>query len=203
MKIKSNRTFVVAGLLFIVACLIFYHIVTLLSSSIQKIDDSSRIQSNPEPIIDGFQLTEYNSEGKSFTIDAEKFFIRNKQIKPFGFRIALSKTAELEDVKVTFYKNGEVISYMKSGTASMDTKSRDCVFENKAVLITKDRRILDADRIIWDNSQRTLLAKGDCSLGADGKRQNADVIHTDIGLTNYSLKNTKTGKLKLLNFTKN
>ncbi|MCM8781476.1 MAG: LPS export ABC transporter periplasmic protein LptC [Candidatus Omnitrophica bacterium] len=146
-----------------------------------------------EPVMTGFQITEYNRGEKSFTISAERFYLRNKKVKPFGFRIAHGKSAELERVEVIFYKDNKPISYLYSKTAVMNVKRKDVIFEGKPALITQDMKTLSAQKIIWNNFQKRLIAEGSCSLGAEGKRYKGGRIDTDIELKNFNITDKETG----------
>ena len=43
--------------------------------------------SQEEPLMTGFSFTEYDQGCRKFEVNAGKFFLRNKKVKPFGFRV--------------------------------------------------------------------------------------------------------------------
>ena len=142
---------------------------------------------HPEPLMTGFQFTEYSQGKKYFTVDAEKFYLRNKKVNPLGFRIALGKCAELENVKVVFYADNRPVSYLTSRTAILDSKNKDMVFQGKPLLITEDKRVMEADTIGWNNADRRLVAYDHCMIGAEGTTRRADSISTDAALRDVTI----------------
>jgi hypothetical protein len=140
-----------------------------------------------EALMTGFQFTEYNGKDKAFVINAEKFYLRNKKVRYFGFRVALGKSAELEGVEAEFYEGDKLVSRLHSNAAAMDIKDKNIVFEGAPVLITEDKKMLSAKRIAWDNSQRRLSAEGRCVLAAAGKRHRARRVNADAGLTDFTI----------------
>lgn len=140
-----------------------------------------------KPVITGFQLIGYDKGDKLFVVSAKEMYLRNRKIKPFGFRLAINKSAELEGVEVIFYKNNEQVSCLYSKSAIIDIKNKDILFNGKPFLITKDKKTLSAEKISWDNTQRALIAEGRCILGMDGKNQSASFVQADTGLNNFSI----------------
>lgn len=143
-------------------------------------------------IIDGFQFTEYDSGQKCFSIRARTGSVYGKKVRPLGFRVGLGRSFELEDVTVTFYKDGSPIAYLTSLYAVMDKTNKNIAFEGNPVVITKERRVLDARQIIWDNTQRRFIAKGNCLFSADGEARRADIVHADFELKDVSTKSKKS-----------
>lgn len=140
-----------------------------------------------KPIITGFQLVGYDKANKLFVVNAKEMYLRNRKIEPFGFRLAIGKSAELENVEATFYKDNEQISCLYSKSAVMDIKKKNILFDGKPFLITKDKKTLSAEKIAWDNAQRSLVAEGRCVLGMDGKNQAVSLVKTDVGLDNFTI----------------
>ena len=179
-----------------------YNINTLYN---KKIPLTARITANnnlsarqtEEPLISGFEFTEYAKGGRKFSIKAEKFFLKNKLVKPFGFRIATGKTAELKGVDVVFYREGKPVSSIYSKAAVMDMRKKDILFEGKPALVTEDKRTLSARTITWNNFERRISAKGNCILGADGKRYLARSIDSDIELKDFAFKGEQTNGYKI------
>jgi len=167
----------------------FYNIGNSQISIFPKQYLASTATSTPQEnaLMTGFEFTEYNAKDKAFTLKAKKFYLRNKKVKPFGFRIAFGKSAEMEDVKVIFYKDNKPISHLYSHTAIMDQKNKNIVFKDNPALVTKDGRTLSARKIIWNSFKKRLEAKGGCILGADGKRRSADKINTDVELRSFTV----------------
>ena len=141
----------------------------------------------------GFSFTEYESGDRIFTINAESFYLRNKKVEPFGFRIALGKSAELEGVEVIFYRDDKQISRIWSKSAIMDMMKKDIVFQGKPVLITEDKRTLSAEKIVWDNFQNKLSAEEGCAIAAGGKMRFGDKINTDIELKDFTIAEESNG----------
>ncbi len=144
-----------------------------------------------EPLMTGFQFTEYYKGTKDFALNAERFYLRNKKVKYFDFRIAIGKSIEMEGVEVTFYKANKPVSHLYSNAAIMDANKKNIVFQGKPVLFTEDRRTLSAREIFWNNSEKRLSAEGGCILGADGKRQSGDAINADVELKNFIVTDKK------------
>ncbi len=147
---------------------------------------TARAQKN-QPLIDGLELTEFNQGVRVFTLKAKQLYLRNKKVEPFGFRIALGKTAELEDVYVTFYANGEPVSCLHSNKAILDKKNKNITFQGKPLMLGKNHRALSAKEIKWDNANRSFQAQGNCVLSEDGMEHRAEAIKTDIDLNNFSI----------------
>lgn len=145
------------------------------------------LQQKEEPLIADFKFTDYVSGKKNFTVNAEKFYLRNKKVNPLGFRIAAGKSVEMEKVGMVFYKDGSPVSRITSKYASMDMKNKNIIFEGHPALITEDKRILAAEKIVWDNNKKSLYAQDRCVLGAGGKRYLADRIDSDVELKNFSI----------------
>jgi hypothetical protein len=142
-----------------------------------------------EPVMTGFQLTEYTGGKKSMSIHADKLYVRNRKISPLGFRISLVKSAELEEVDATFFKDNKPVACLHSKAAELDKKSNNILFKGGPFLLTESHRSLEAQEIFWNNSERKLLAKGNCSLGTDkGVHQGASIT-TDMELQNFKVVN--------------
>lgn len=153
----------------------------------QPIFNTHRTGLEEEPFITGFELTEYNAGKKVFTVKAEKFYLRNKKIQPFGFRIATAKSADLEKIEATFYKDNKPVSYLYSKTGIMDRKSKNIIFNGRPGLITEDKKTLSAQKITWDNAHKRLLAEGRCVVGIAGNNQIMDSVNTDIELSSFTV----------------
>lgn len=136
-----------------------------------------------QPLIDGFEFTKYAAGKRIYSLNAQKLYLRDKNLGYSGLRIGLLKQAELEGVKVTFFdQEGRVVSYLNSKSATIDSKRKNISFHGAPALITQDRRVLSAQRIDWEDSQKQLLAQGSCFLGAEGKGYSAPSIKTDPAL---------------------
>lgn len=143
--------------------------------------------SAPKPLISGFSLTEYDSGNKTFTINAEKMFLRKKKISPFGFRVALGKSAQMDGVEIIFYKDNQPVSNLASQKATIDIAKKDIIFDGKPIMMTQDKRMLGADKITWDNSAKQLVAQGRCFIAAEGKIYNGKTINSDVELKNFTM----------------
>ena len=152
-----------------------------------------------KPLIEGLRFTEHNKKNKVFSIKADRFYLRNKSVRPFNFRVALGKSAELENVEVTFYKGTKPVSYLNSKSAIMDIRKKDIIFEGRPSLVTEDRNTLTAKKFVWNNFKNRLDAKGACVLGKEGRRYFGDVVNTDIELKDFTIVEEKedVGFLKL------
>lgn len=159
-----------------------------LSTLPQKTDKQPQAEN---PLFDGFQFTEYTNGKKSYSLQAENFYLRNKLVKPFGFRIAFGKSAELGGVTVTFYRDDRPVSTLYSRGAVLDVRHKDIIFEGNPALLTGDKRTLSAKKIFWSNTARRLTAEDRCILGAEGKRYSAARINTDVELIDFTLINEK------------
>ena len=188
-RLKAPINIPIVAIFCIVLSLIIYTIINCHTGIFPQQYLASSTTSAPQEnaLMDEFEFTEYNAGDKAFTLKAKKFYLRNKKVKPFGFRIAFGKAAEMEDVKVIFYKDNKPISQLHSRTAIMDQKNKNIIFQNKPVLVTKDGRTLSARKIIWNNFKKRLEAKGGCMLGADSKRRSADKINTDVELKDFTI----------------
>jgi hypothetical protein len=149
---------------------------------------------NNQPLMETVELTGTSQGAKVFSLKAKQLLLRNPKIEPFGFRVAIGKTAELQDVNVAFYLNEKPVSYLHSNTAVLDKKSKNIVFQGKPLMLTKDHRSLSAREIQWDNLNRSIQAKGDCVLSGAGIKQHAEAIKTEIDLYNFSVTELKKSK---------
>lgn len=140
-----------------------------------------------QPLIEGIELIGYNQGTKVFTLKAKQLCLRNREIKPFGFRVALGKSTELQDVDMTFYLNGEPVSCLHSNKALLDKKRKNIVFQGKPAMLTRSHRALSARELKWDNDSRSIQAQGNCVLSIDGVNQYAEAITTDIDLNNVTV----------------
>jgi hypothetical protein len=142
-----------------------------------------------DPVMTGFQFTEYIGGRKSVSIRADKLYVRNRKFSPLGFRISLAKSAELEGVDATFFKDNKPVACLHSKTAVMDKKNKDIRFQGSPLLLTGSHRALEAQEIYWNNTERKLYAKGNCALGADGAMHKGASITTDVELQNFTVNN--------------
>ncbi|MBI5555568.1 MAG: hypothetical protein HY920_06950 [Elusimicrobia bacterium] len=140
-----------------------------------------------QPLIEGFELTEFNQGKIVFILKAKQLCLRNRKVMPFGFRVALGKSAELQDVDMTFYLNGEPVSCLHSNKALLDKKRKNIVFQGKPAMLTRNHRVLSAQELKWDNDSRSIQAQGNCVLARDGVNQYAEAITTDIDLNNVTV----------------
>lgn len=152
---------------------------------------SAQDVSASKPLISGFSLTEYDSGNKAFTINAEKMFLRKKKVRPFGFRVALGKSAQMDDVEIIFYKDNQAVSNLASQKATIDIAKKDIIFDGKPIMMTQDKRMLGADKITWNNSTKQLFAQGRCFLAAEGKIYNGKTINSDVELKNFTMEATR------------
>ncbi len=139
------------------------------------------------PVMTGFQLTAYDSGKKSMLIRADKLYVRNRKINPLGFRIALGKSAELEEVDATFFKDNKPVACLHSKTAVMDKKRSNILFKGRPFLLTGSQRSLKAREIFWDNSESKLFAKGNCALGIDKTVHKGATVTTDVELRDFQV----------------
>lgn len=142
--------------------------------------------SKQQAVMEGLELTEFNQGVKVFTLKAKQLYLRNKKVEPFGFRIALGKTAELEDVNMAFYANGEPVSFLYSNKATLDKKNKNIIFQGRPSMLTKNHRALTAKQIKWDNASQSIQAQGNCVLSGDGMEHRAETIKADVNLNNFS-----------------
>ena len=165
----------------------------LIAKQRQSYTHNLKSSAEEEPVITGFQFTGYSFGNKIFTINAERLYLRNRKVKPFGFRIAFGKLAEIEEVCVTFYKDNKPVSRLNSNQATMDMKRKDIIFHGKPVLVTEDYKVLTAESFTWNNAQMRLEAKDKCSLGAEGKIRRATSIATDVEIKDFTISGEETG----------
>ncbi|MFA5119392.1 MAG: hypothetical protein WC695_11205 [Candidatus Omnitrophota bacterium] len=147
-----------------------------------------------QPLMEAVEFTGISEGSKVFTLKAKQLLLRNPKIEPFGFRVAIGKAVELQDVSVAFYLNGKPVSYLHSNTAVLDKKSKNIVFQGKPLMLTKEHRSLSAREIQWDNLNRSIQAKGDCVLSGNGIDRHAEAIKTEIDLNSFSVIELKKSK---------
>ncbi len=154
----------------------------------------AEFRKNNQPLMEIVEFTGMNQGSKIFTLKAKQLLLRNPKVEPFGFRVAIGKTAELQDVNVAFYCNEKPVSYLHSNKAVLDKKSKNIVFQGKPLMLTKKHRSLSARQILWDNLSCSIQAKGDCILSGAGIDQRAEAIKTGIDLNNFSVTELKRSK---------
>jgi hypothetical protein len=159
-----------------------FHNQLQLPSSLNANKTSINFRAKTQPLIEGFELIEYYKGMKVFSLKAKQLYLRNRKVEPFGFRVALGKTAELQDVDVTFFANNEPVSCLHSNKAILNQKDKSIIFQDKPFMLTKNHRSLSAKEIKWDNISRSIHAQGNCVLSGDGVSQQAESIQTDITL---------------------
>lgn len=142
----------------------------------------------PQPLIEGVEFSEFKEGSKIFTLNAKALYLRNRKVEPMGFRVALGKDLELQDVNASFFLNGEPVSCIHSNTALFDKEKKNVTFQGRPFLLTKDHRALSADEIKWDSGAKVFRARGNCALSADGVSQRAEAITADINLNSFSIK---------------
>jgi hypothetical protein len=153
-----------------------------------------------------FSYEEYLNAGeKKFTIEGRRIHTAGKGFSVL--RVNAVQTIELKDVRVTFYEKNTPLSIMCAKKAVLNTipaKEKNILkaftsridFRDSVSVMTKERRTLTCERLIWDNKQNRFSAKEGCELSYDGRSVKADIIDSDIELKRFNFKNEKNKRLK-------
>jgi lipopolysaccharide assembly outer membrane protein LptD (OstA) len=73
----------------------------------------------------------------------------------------------------------------------MDIRKKDIIFEGRPALITEDKKVLGGDKITWNNNSQRLFAQGRCFIGAGGETKEADRVHADVALNNFTMEGSR------------
>ncbi|MFA5142973.1 MAG: hypothetical protein WC522_02230 [Candidatus Omnitrophota bacterium] len=192
-------------LIIALCCISIYALHKFYISAISK---HSRAISSKAAALEEFDLSEYSAGGayKKLTIQGKKLGIAAKKLGIF--RLAPAKVTEIQDVSITFYEKGAVISQITAKKAFLNASVEDenpmasivkeMDFSGKVDVVTGDRRTLVCSRLKWDNGLNRIFASGNCVLRFDNNVIRADQIDSDLKLRDFNSKNDRLKRLRAL-----
>jgi len=144
------------------------------------------LKGNPD--IKNFDFTQYAKVGnrveRTFTVSGKKAKTANPK---FGiFRIAIGKVVEIEEPKLTIYKNDIPISFTSSTYGKIGPLQDGLEFFKNVQVTTNDNRILKCRSLTWKAEDEHFVARGDCILVIDNKVIKSSKIETDAELEDFS-----------------
>lgn len=146
-----------------------------------------------------FNISEYKGD---CLISIEGKWLGLESREMVFFKTALVKDIAVKDIKVTFKEKDKIVSTITANKAVLKIPSgekdivsgifkNDIVFSKNVKLVTNDRKVLLADRLVWDTSDDSLVGSGRCSIRDRGKLFRYNVVQTDLRLDNYRMKTDK------------
>lgn len=137
------------------------------------------------PSFKGFSFTEYDEEGGHFTLSADNFQIRNKKIR--FFRTAMFKEAVMENARVDFFRDNELVSSISSRWAILDLVRMSASFTGSVSVRVGDDKLLECEKLVWSRKAGTIKVTGAFVYREKGKVIRGAGLYSDIFMSKVNI----------------
>lgn len=133
------------------------------------------------PSFKGVTFTEYDEGGRSFTLSADSFEIRNKKVR--FFRTAMFKEAVMENVKLDFYQDNQWASSIQGQQAVMDVARMAALFTGAVTIRARGDKSLESESLSWSRQTGAIRVDGSFVYREGKKTIQGTGLYTDNNLS--------------------